>query len=84
LSPARPDRAFFGRAFALGPSLDGGFDEFLDDFANASFSAEICPQLRDDPCALTAVAAWVGDLRREGLSLPYLDHPVTMSVSAFA
>jgi hypothetical protein len=36
---APPDRAFFGRAFTLGPSLDGGFDEFLDDFANASFSA---------------------------------------------
>jgi hypothetical protein len=35
----RPDRAFFGRAFARGPSLDGGFDEFLDDFATASFSA---------------------------------------------
>ena len=35
----RPDDGFFGRAFTLGPSLDGGFDEFLEDFANASFSA---------------------------------------------
>jgi hypothetical protein len=35
----RPDDGFFGRAFTLGPSLDGGFDEFLDDFAKASFSA---------------------------------------------
>lgn len=35
----RPDGAFFGRAFAPGPSLEGGFEEFLDDFANASFNA---------------------------------------------